>query len=148
MSGSSAATFLSSGLNKTPPGTIAAKEKKKAKLASKLRAGGKLRATETEVDEFLRSIKAVPSDEEINDFLKNIKAIPNEDEINDFLRSIKAQDDKGRPMLYKDGQPVAFAPLGPSPFATESIDMLKKTGTIKMKDAEVAQLEVLAAEPQ
>jgi len=43
-------------------------------------------------------------------------------------------------MLYKDGQPVAFSPPGgSSPFATESIEVLKKKGTIRMKDADVGK---------
>jgi len=144
VSSSSFAGFLSS-TNKTPPGTISAakdKKKKQKAVASKLRATGKLRATETEVDDFLRSIKAVPSDEEINDFLRCIKAVPDEDEINDFLRSIKAEDEKGKPMLYRDGQPVVFAPQGPSPFATESMDLLKKSGTIKLSEDQKKMIQV------
>jgi len=116
-------------------------KKKKSKILEELRSGNLENSTEDEIDEFLRSIKAVPSDSEVDDFLRSIKAVPDESEIDDFLKSIKAQDEKGRPMLYKDGQPVIFAPSGSSPFASESIGKLKEKGTIKERKHSAGGIE-------
>ena len=90
----------------------------------------KIQASETEVDDFLRTIKAVPSDKEVEQFLRTIKAVPTNAEIDEFLLSIKAQDIDGRPMLYKDGQPMDFVPQGSSPFANETMAQLKKAGSM------------------
>ena len=92
----------------------------------------KIQASESEVDDFLRTIKAVPTDTEVEQFLRTIKAVPSNAEIDEFLLSIKAQDSTGKPMLYKDGLPMAFAPQGSSPFANETMAQLKKSGSVSM----------------
>jgi len=87
-------------------------------------------ASEDEIDTFLRTIKAVPTDREIGDFLRTIRAVPTEGEIDEFLLSIKAQDDDGRPMLYKDGHEVDFIGSTHSPFAKETVQKhVKKTAS-------------------